>query len=45
MFPNLDVMGESALGRVILKKVFEVFGIQHRIIDDTNVEPSWVFEG
>lgn len=44
MFPKFHVMGESAVCRVIMKKILEVFGVHHRIIDNSNVESPGILE-
>lgn len=44
MFPKFHMMGESAVCRIILKKILEVFGVQHRIIDNRNVDTPGILE-
>ena len=44
MLPELDMMRESTLGRIILEQIFEIFSVHHRIIDCSNIESPRVFK-
>jgi len=44
MFISLDVEGESTMSRVIGKKILEVFGVHHGVIDGSHVKSSRVLE-
>ena len=37
VLPELDVVGEAEVCGVVCEKVFQIFGVQHGIVDHTDV--------